>query len=187
MIIVDNVSLAEEVKNLCFECDLTKCKGACCVEGDEGAPLEENEISIIEDYLDKIKPYMEKAGIEVVEKFGAFDYGADGSFVTPLVNDAECAFVMFENDIAYCAIERAYRNGDIDWVKPISCHLYPIRIQKHAAFDAALYHRWPICDPALENGKKIGDPLYITLKDPLVRAYGKDWYKQLVVAVKEYK
>jgi hypothetical protein len=180
MIVVDNVIVSEDVAFVEFACDLKACHGDCCVEGDEGAPLEEDEIGIIEDYLDEIKPFMTGEGLTVVEKNGVFDYGIGGEYVTPLVNDRECAFVYFEDGISYCAIEKAYLEGKTDFRKPVSCHLYPIRITKYKDYDAVNYHKWPVCDAALILGRKKGEPLYKTLKEPLIRKYGTAWYYQLV-------
>ena len=179
MITIDDKIISDEVINMHFMCDLKACSGNCCVEGDEGAPLEEEEIGIIEDALDDIVPYMRTEGLEVVDRHGVFDYGMDGDYVTPLVNDKECAFVYFENNISFCAIEKAHREGKIDFVKPISCHLYPIRITKFQDFEAVNYHEWPICSPALKHGKSLGIPMYKMLKEPLIRKYGSDWYQKL--------
>ncbi|OIP01697.1 MAG: hypothetical protein AUJ98_03635 [Bacteroidetes bacterium CG2_30_33_31] len=185
MIVVENVIVSEDVAFVEFNCDLKSCHGDCCVEGDEGAPLEDYEIGIIEDYLDDIKPFMVEEGIKIVEKNGTFDYGMDGEYVTPLVNDRECAFVYFENGISFCAIEKAFLQGKIDFRKPISCHLYPIRITKYKDYDAVNYHRWPVCDAALILGHKKGEPLYITLKEPLIRKYGSAWYHLLLAEIKK--
>ena len=179
MIIVDDKIVSDDLVSVYFSCNLHACHGDCCVEGDEGAPLEEEEIGILEDALDEIKPYMRAEGLEVVNEFGVFDYGVDGDYVTPLVNDRECAFVYFENGIAFCAIEQAYRKGLIDFMKPISCHLYPIRINKYRTFEAVNYHQWPVCAPALEQGKQQGIPVYKAMKEPLVRKYGAEWYRKL--------
>jgi len=183
MISIGKTIVSEEVIKKQFSCDLKACYGECCVQGDSGAPLEENEIGIIEDYLDDIKPYMTADGIKAIEKSGVFDYDTDGEFVTTLVEDKECAFVYFENDIAFCAIEKAYREGKIDYFKPISCHLYPIRISKFKDFEAVNYHKWGICDMALVKGKKEKKALYEFVKEPLIRKYGQKWYDQLVEEV----
>lgn len=183
MMNVNNILVSDDIKDVCFVCDLSKCKGTCCVEGDAGAPLEEEEISLLEDYLEEIYPYMLPGGIEVVKNTGVFDYDMFGHFVTPLVNDRECAFVYFEEGIARCAIEKAYQEGKIPFAKPVSCHLYPIRISGTKDFEAVNYHEWKICDPALENGYKNKVPLYIFLKDSLIRKYGKQWYHQLVILI----
>jgi len=179
MITIDNTIISDELIEKKFVCDLKKCKGECCVEGDEGAPLEEEEISIIEDYIDLIKPYMTEQGRKVVEKTGVFDYGADGDFVTPLVNDCECAFTILKDGIAFCAIEKAFLEKKINFQKPISCHLYPVRIKKYKDFEAVNYHQWHVCNPATKLGEKLGVPVYKFLKEPLIRKYGKQWYQKL--------
>lgn len=179
MIIIDKTLVSEDLKQECFACDLSKCKGECCVQGDAGAPLEEEEIGIIEDFIDEIKPYMEEKGRLVVEEQGVFDYDSDGSYVTPLVNDRECAFVYFEDGIAWCAIEKAWKEGKISYQKPISCHLYPVRLSQLSAYEAVNYHKWEICKPAREKGKKENATLYKFLEGPLKRKYGEEWYKKL--------
>jgi hypothetical protein len=168
-----------------FVCNVKRCLGACCVAGDAGAPLEESEISVLEDYLDKIRPYMTERGIKSVQELGVFDYDMKGDFVTPLVNGGECAFTNFHNGIAYCAIEKAYEDGKIPFQKPVSCHLYPVRITRFNKMEAVNYDKWQICKPALKNGKKIGVPLYVFLKSSLSRKYGKEWYDELVKAIED--
>jgi hypothetical protein len=185
MIVVDGVIVSDDLFEVQFCCDVKKCLGVCCVEGDAGAPLEEEEISKLEDHMDDIKPYMRKACIEVVDHAGVFDYDADGEYVTPLLHDRDCIFVYYENEIAKCAIEKAYEDGKIDFQKPLSCHLYPVRITQQRNFEAVNYHRWQICDPALKNGTKLGLKLYQFLKDPLIRKYGEDWYNKLVKEIEQ--
>ena len=175
MLIVDNIFISDEILNQYFACDLSCCNGSCCIEGDAGAPLEEEEIAILEDYIDKIKPFMSEKGIDVVMQNGVFDYDMEGGLVTPLVNDKECAFVYFENSIAKCAIEKAYLEKEIDFQKPISCHLYPIRIMKNNAYDVLNYHQWGICNAARVNGKNMKINLFDYLTVPLTRKYGKEW------------
>jgi hypothetical protein len=160
--------------------------GACCIEGDAGAPLEEEEIGIIEDLIDKIKPYMTPEGIQVVEELGVFDYDAAGGFVTPLINDRDCAFIYFEGNIAKCAIEKAYLEKKIKYKKPISCHLYPVRIIEYPDYDAVNYHKWEICSPACSNGQRMQLPLYKYLQEPLTRAYGHEWFKKLESYAQEH-
>ncbi len=179
MIKLLNSLISDDLKEVSFACDIEKCKGACCIEGDAGAPLEEEEISLLEDYMDRIKPYMVSAGIEEVEQMGVFDYDAEGKFVTPLVSGRECVFVFTENGIARCAIEKAYQEKAIPFPKPLSCHLYPVRIKKAGRTDLVNYHEWPICSDAVENGKKLDLPLYRFLEEALVRKYGKPWYDRL--------
>jgi len=184
MISIGNTIISEEVIKTQFSCDLKACHGECCIQGDSGAPLEEKEIGIIEDYLDDIIPFMTEAGIETVKLKGIFDYDEDGDYVTTLVEDRECAFVYFEDEIAFCAIEKAYREGKIDFYKPISCHLYPIRISKYSGFEAINYHKWNICELALLKGQKESIALYEYVKEPLIRKYGEKWYQSLVDEIK---
>ncbi len=180
MIAIDKTLISDELGSIRFCCDLSACKGQCCVDGDAGAPLDEEEISILEDYFDEIKPFMTQDGVDQVELSGVFDYDMFGMYVTPLVNGRECAFVYHENGIALCAVEKAWKEGKIPFQKPISCHLYPVRISKYNDFDAVNYNEWHICKPALLNGKKNDVLLYVFLKDSLVRKYGEAWYKELV-------
>lgn len=180
MIIVDDILVSDEIKEIVFECNLPVCKGDCCVIGDAGAPLDEKEISILEDDIDDIKPYMTDRGLEVINRVGVFEYDTDGEYVTPLVDEVECSFVYFEDSISYCSIEKAYLEGKTKFQKPISCHLYPIRLSKIGPSTAINYHKWNICSSALITGKKTGTPLYKYLKIPLIRKFGKTWYDKLV-------
>lgn len=171
-----------------FVCDLNACKGACCVAGDAGAPLKIEEVSIIEDALDEIKPFMRQEGIDVVDKEGVFYMDQDNEPVTSLINGGECAFVTFDkNGIAKCAIEEAHAAGVIEFKKPISCHLYPIRVKKFNDFTALNYDQWDICTPACECGEKLDVPVYRFLKEPLIRAYGGAFFDELCVVDKELK
>lgn len=186
MIAIDNTLNSDDLHKVCFVCNLEKCKGACCVEGDAGAPLEEHEISELEDNLDYIKPFMLPRGIEAVDELGVFDYDAHGHYVTPLVNGAECAFVVFTTEgIASCAIEQAWQAGKSKFRKPVSCHLYPVRISRYNDFEAVNYHQWHICKPALELGKQLEVPMYRFLKDSLIRKYGSKWYDKLCKAIEQ--
>ncbi len=180
MKVTGNVMVPDELQQVCFACDVTRCKGACCVEGDAGAPLTEEEISLLEDYIDRVLPFMEKAGQEVVRRHGVFDWDMEGNYVTPLVNDRECAFACFINGIAHCAIEKAWEAGILPMRKPESCHLYPLRL---SVLDNGMvnivYHRWPICNSALENGLEQGISLQDFLKEALIRKFGEEWYREL--------
>jgi hypothetical protein len=180
MIIIGNTIISEDILNIKFACDLATCHGACCVEGDAGAPLEIEEISLLEDYIEQIKSFMTPAGIDVIARSGVFDYDIHGHFVTPLVNDLECAFVFFENGVARCAIEKAYDEKKIRFRKPVSCHIYPIRIQCFNNFDALNYHSWSICTSALKKGIKDNTYLFHFLKEPLIRKYGDKWFRQIL-------
>ncbi len=171
-----------------FVCDLPKCKGMCCVYGESGAPLDDEEITILEQVYPTVKQYMTPAGIEVVEKEGVYITDPDSDKVTPLIGDSEdCVYTYTEDGVVYCAIEKAYLNGEITFRKPVSCHLYPIRITKYSDFEAVNYHQWSICCDALRLGKKTGTPLYVFLKEPLIRKYGADWYEQLCLAAEHVK
>lgn len=179
MIILEEIMISDHLRNVHFCCDLQQCKGACCVEGDAGAPLEEEEISLLEDYIETIKLFMVPKGIREVEKTGVFDYDAEGKFVTPLVNGNECCYVYLEEGIARCAIEKAFQEKVIPFPKPLSCHLYPVRIKPVGNQDAVNYHKWHICNKALENGMKLKTPLYRFLEEALIRKYGRSWYNKL--------
>ena len=167
----------------CFACDLTQCKGICCVEGNAGAPLEMDEVDVLEEEWENYRPYMTPEGIEAVERQGFMVVDPDGDYTTPLVDDAECAFSCEENGITYCAIERAWKEGKTSFRKPISCHLYPIRLASFSNGSIGLnYHRWEVCRPACECGKRLGIPVYRALKEPIVRRFGEDFYHQLEAA-----
>ena len=186
MLQIGSTIVSLEVLEKHFMCRLQSCKGICCVCGQSGAPLEEDEIIILQNIIEKLKPYMTTAGIEVVEKKGVFDIDFDNDKVTPLVgNSEECAFCFYDEDIAFCAIEKAFLSGETDFRKPVSCHLYPIRITKYKDFDAVNFHSWNICNNALLFGKQKKMPVYIFLKEPLIRKYGAEWYEQLNYAASE--
>lgn len=171
-----------------FVCDLNACKGVCCVAGDAGAPLKLDEVSIIEDAIDEIKPFMRQEGIDVVDAVGVFYMDQDNEPVTSLIEGAECAFVTFDDKgIAKCAIEEAHASGAIDFKKPISCHLYPIRVKKFNDFTALNYDQWDICAPACACGEKLDVPVYKFLKEPLIRAYGEEFFDELCIVDKELK
>ncbi len=167
-----------------FCCDLSACKGACCVHGDSGAPLNEDEKEILKKVYPDVKKFMREEGIKAVEEQGVSVVDSEGDTVTPLINKGECAFVVFENGVSLCAIEMAHKSGIIDWLKPLSCHLYPIRIKSYKSFDAVNFDTWDICSPALKKGRGLGLPAYVFVKDALIRAYGEDWFDQLDYAAK---
>lgn len=177
MIIVDNAIVSDDIRDCRFCCDLAKCKGECCIEGDCGAPLLESEIPVLESILPEVKPYMTAEGIAVVEQEGVSSLDNAGEPCTPLINDRDCAYIAYgENGCAFCAIEQAARAGKIDFLKPVSCHLYPIRVDDFGEFVAVNYHQWDICRCA----KNQGEPLYKYLKEPLIRRFGEDWYEELL-------
>ncbi|MBQ3070488.1 MAG: DUF3109 family protein [Tidjanibacter sp.] len=183
MIEIDGKIIATDLLTEEFCCDLSVCKGECCVEGDSGAPLDIEEVDLLEQEWENYKPYMTPEGVEEVECQGFMVVDVDGDYTTPLVDGAQCAYAFKENGITFCAIERAYREGKTTFLKPISCHLYPIRVKRFSTGDYGLnLHRWNICKCAFECGKKNGVKLYRALREPIVRAFGEDFYEQLCQA-----
>lgn len=194
MIQIDNTIVSLDVFEECFVCDLAVCRGACCIEGDGGAPLTAGEINQLEDALEELLPFMTAAGSAAVRESGVFTVDRDGDCVTTLVPEGPdggaCAFACTENGIRYCAVEKAQRAGAISFAKPVSCHLYPIRITAYKDFDAVNVHRWDICACARRNGRALQIPVYRFLKEPLIRKYGAEWYEKLLVAadyVRQYR
>ena len=188
MIQIDDKLISEDLFSEEFVCNLAKCKGICCVEGDAGAPLDEDETHILDEIYPKIKSYLRPEGIQAIEEQGTYTLDFEGDLVTPLVNNAECAYVIFdEKGYTKCAIEKAYEDGVIDWQKPISCHLYPIRITEYSNFSAINYHEWDICSDACTLGKELGVKVYQFLKKPLIRKYGEEFYQTLSEAAEEWE
>ena len=180
--------VSEAILDNDFACNLSACKGACCVDGDAGAPLEESELEILKEIYPKIKSYLTEKGIEAIEDQGVYTTNEDGEFETPLVDGADCAYVVYdENKTALCGIEEAYSQGDIAWKKPISCHLYPIRVKDYSEFSAINYHKWQICDSACELGKSLEFPIYKFVREALIRKFGADSYDELEAIAKKIK
>ncbi|UTW64176.1 DUF3109 family protein [bacterium SCSIO 12741] len=173
--------VSEDVFAKKFVCDLAACKGACCVEGDGGAPLTDEEAKKIEDDLPQIKPYLRSEGLEAIEKDGVwYEDSTDGEKLTTLINGGECAFVAFDDDgTAKCGIEQAWKEGKTDFKKPVSCHMYPVRIQEYRNFTAVNYHQWDICKAACDCGEKLQVPVYRFLKESLIRKFGEEWYQEM--------
>jgi len=179
MIQIENTILSEDLFEKAFVCDINRCKGACCVEGDAGAPLELKEIDQLENELENIKPYLTSKGNKSIDNQGVFSVDQDGDYVTTLNDGKECSFTVFDqNGIAQCGIEKAYLDGKSTFRKPASCHLYPIRISKIGELEALNYHHWPICEAACELGAKLQVKVYQFLKEPLIHRYGEEWYQQ---------
>lgn len=179
MIIHENTLLSEDLFEKHFICDLGKCKGACCVEGDFGAPVTQEEIETLNEILPAISPYLRREGLEVIAKKGVSETDCDGDLVTTCLPTGECSFAVYENGVLGCGIEKAWKAGATSFRKPLSCHLYPIRVSSVAEYDALNYHRWEVCKPACRLGEEHKVPLYRFLKDALVRAYGREWYDEL--------
>ncbi|HNW99148.1 MAG TPA: DUF3109 family protein [Bacteroidales bacterium] len=183
MIIIENTLVSENIVDKKFVCDLSKCKGECCVAGDAGAPLEESELPILEELYPYYKEYLTPEGIKAIKKHGFFVVDDDKEFLTPMVSKEKyCAYVYYDGDIAKCAIEKAFFEGKIKFRKPISCHLYPVRITQLRDVDAVNYHQWDICKCACELGEKKNVPVFRFLEEPLKRKYGEEWYRALEAA-----
>lgn len=172
-----------------FCCDLDICKGQCCVEGDAGAPLEMDEIAKLEEVLPVIWNDLSEAARKVVDAQGVAYSDAEGDLVTSIVNRRECVFSYIDSaeGVCKCAIEKAYHEGKTSFYKPISCHLYPIRLKKFKDFTAVTNHRWSVCSCAETKGHKLQLPVYKFLKTPLIRRFGEAWYKELEEAAKAYE
>ena len=189
MIIVGNTIVSDDIADQHFCCALATCKGACCIDGDSGAPLREEEVAILEALLPEVEPYMTPEGIAAVREQGVAVRDNDGDLGTPLIAGSACAYITYGDDgCALCAIEKAYREKkcqfstfNFQFPKPVSCHLYPIRVEDYGEFTAVNYHQWDICRCA----KGHGDPLYITLKEPLIRRFGTEWYDELIEQINQ--
>ncbi|MEZ2413859.1 DUF3109 family protein [Muriicola sp. E247] len=180
--------VSEEIIEKDFVCNLTACKGACCVDGDAGAPLEESETQILRDIYHKVKPFLRQEGIEAIEEQGHYVIGEDGEWETPLIGKKECAYTVFDKKgIAKCGLEEAYNEGVTSWKKPVSCHLYPVRITEYTNLTAVNYHKWQLCDPACDLGESLQVPIYKFVRDALVRKFGENWYAELVEIANEHK
>jgi hypothetical protein len=179
---IDDKIVSTQIFERKFVCDLNACKGACCIKGDAGAPLTDEEVNIIEEEFENFLPYMRPEGIEAVNKSGVFYVDQENDMATTLVNDQECAFVYFDNNgITKCAIEAAFLAGKTNFKKPISCHLYPIRVKQFQDFTALNFNYWDICEPACQCGDKLNVPVYKFLKEPIIRAFGEDFYQELEI------
>jgi len=184
---IDNTVISDLLIDKKFVCDLSKCKGACCIHGDSGAPLEQEEAELIEANYAEIKKYMRPEGIHAVETYGFHYIDQEHDLVTMLVNQAECAYAVFnEKGIALCAIEKAFLDGKISFRKPISCNLYPVRTKKIGDLEAVNYDEWDICKDALKKGEESGTPVYQFLQDPLTRKFGAEWFEQFDYIAKNY-
>lgn len=169
-----------------FLCDLLKCKGACCVEGDSGAPVTPEEVKAIEEGWPEIEAYIPENHRDEIRKRGFAVVDLDGDLVTPLENNRQCLYSYKENEILKCGIEKAFILGKTKFRKPVSCHLFPIRITEYKRFDAVNYQQIDICKPGRKCGKSEKLPLYVFLKEPLIRKYGEEWYEQLKYAAENY-
>jgi hypothetical protein len=185
---IGNTLISEEIIEKNFQCNLSACKGACCVKGNGGAPLEKNEAEILDKNFEKISPYISSKGKKVIEQKGKYVYDKQGSLETPLINGKECVYVSYNsNGLLECGIEKAFIKGEINLIKPNSCHLYPVRVKNYSSFTAVNYHHWNICSEACELGEELKKPIYEFVKDALIRRFGKSWYLELEKVSKELK
>ena len=183
MIAIDNILVSDQVISEQFVCDLTQCKGGCCEDGDAGAPLEKEEMAVLKENFSKIKPYLTKEGLAQIEKDGLYQYTREFGWVTPTVNGKMCAYGHRDNNgIIKCGIEEAYLNQEITWKKPISCHLYPIKISHSKRQDLEYVNYEPredMCKPGCKLGKRLKVPVYVFLKEAITRKYGQSFYQTL--------
>ncbi|MBK8806120.1 MAG: DUF3109 family protein [Bacteroidales bacterium] len=187
MIQIDNTIVSLDIIEKQFFCDISKCKGICCYEGDSGAPVTPEEVKIIQSNLDKIIPYLSFQAVKNIKENGIAYIDIDNSLVLSLMNKTEeCVFALKVDGVYQCAIEKAYYDKKIDFIKPISCHLYPIRIDQYENYEAVNYHRWHICNHAGLKGKALKLSLKDFLKEPLIRKYGEKWYNTLDSIAKDY-
>ena len=188
MIAIENILVSDEVVESQFVCDLSKCKGGCCEDGDAGAPLTKKELTELNNAYDAAKPYMTKEGVAVTEKQGRYEYDREFGWVTPTIQGKMCAYgYRDKKGVIMCAFEQAYNDGKTTWKKPVSCHLYPIKIKKSKEYEMLNYEpRESLCSPACALGEKLKVPTYVFLKDALIRKYGEDFYHLLEKAAEQY-
>ena len=179
MIALGDTLISEDVFDTLFACDLKACKGACCVEGESGAPLTEEEVERLEEAFEVVKGQLRPEALAVIDKVGLFEVDQDGEYVTPIIEGRECVYATFDADgTAKCGLERAYFEGKTQWRKPMSCHLYPIRVKELLDFTALNYHQWHICEAARLCGKAEKITVLDFCKDALVRRFGEAWYEE---------
>lgn len=183
---IDNILVSEEIITECFSCDYEKCNGACCIIGDSGAPLLEEECEAIEKEYSDFSSIMSEEGRKIISEKGFFEIDSDGDIVTPLVGQGgKCAYTCIENGHCYCSMERSYIAGRLNFKKPISCWLYPIRVSTLKNGQMVLnLHRWHICAEAFLKGRREHIPVYVFLREPLIHLFGEEFYKELSEAAK---
>ncbi|GHT20060.1 hypothetical protein AGMMS4957_05850 [Bacteroidia bacterium] len=188
MIQIEDKIVSLDVLEQFFCCDLAACKGCCCVEGDAGAPVAMDEIAQLEAVVPIVWDRLSDKAKKVIDEYGPVYVDADGEFVTSIVDGKDCVFTCYDADgTCLCAIEQAFRAGETDFSKPVSCHLYPIRLKKYDTFTAVNYHKWFLCEAAAPCGKKRGIKVYQFLKEPLIRKFGQVWYNNLCVVAAEWE
>jgi hypothetical protein len=172
--------ISEDIIEKNFVCNLDKCKGECCRAGDTGAPLDEDEIPVMAELIETVMPYLPKKSQTKIEKEGFWKRDDDYELVTNFHATGECVFVFYdEKKVLKCGFEQAYYDGKIKWKKPVSCHLYPIRVERLKNHTALNYHKWKICSDACKLGKELKVPIYQFVKDGIVRKFGQKFYDEL--------
>jgi len=187
MLRIDDIIFSLDILDKKFVCDLADCHGSCCREGDSGAPLSDEEVKVLNDIWPLIQEYLRPEGLKTVEEQGTSVVDFENDNVTPLIANAECAYTILEEGNFRCAIEKAWSEGKIDFQKPLSCHLFPIRTKKYSDFLAVNYQELPLCSGARRKGFKDGVYMYEFLKEPLIRAVGEKVYGELCIAAEELK
>lgn len=187
MLQIDNTIVSVRILEEKFACDLGSCHGCCCRYGDSGAPLTTEEAVILGKIWPDVKDFLRPEGIVTIEEKGTSITDFEGECVTPLIGNEECAYAIIENDTWFCGIERAWFARKVNFRKPISCHLFPVRVKNYTDFKAVNYEEWPICGAAVTYGKTKNIKLFKFLKEPLIRAFGKEWYEQLEFAANEFE
>lgn len=184
---IGSTLVSEEILENDFVCNLSSCKGECCVAGDAGAPVTEEEKEILAEVYPVVKPLLRQSGVDAIEVQGTCVVGDDGELETPLIEGKECAYVIYDDKTAICGIEQAYNQGFIGFKKPVSCHLYPVRVKQYSEFQGVNYDRWEICDDACQLGKSLEVPVYQFVKEALIRKFGTVWYEELELVAQELK
>ena len=183
MVEIGRAIISRDILEKDFLCDLQKCKGACCIEGDSGAPVTPEEVILIEKIYPQLKKYLPEKHLNTINSTGFAVIDSDGDLVTPLVDNRQCVYSFFNDQgILTCSIEKAFNDKMTNFRKPLSCHLFPVRITEYKRFDAVNYEKLKICKPAIACGKANRMPLYVFLKYPLIRKYGEEWYRELEIA-----
>lgn len=191
MIAIDHVLVSDEIVSEQFVCDLSKCKGGCCVDGDAGAPLAEEELQHLEEVIDEVLPYLTEESRREIERQGLYTHDKEFGWVTPTIDGSVCVYgIRDEQGVVKCGIEQAYRDGKIGWKKPISCHLFPIKTEKSRNGKTEYMNYLPrtdLCKAACKLGKKLKVPVYVFLKEPIIRRYGAEFYRALEAAATHLK
>ena len=184
MLRIRNFIISDDLLEKKFICDLPACLGNCCRYGDSGAPLTGDEVKILEEVKNKVMPYLRPEGKEAIEIKGTSMRDFEGDMVTPLIGDDECAYTILDNNVLKCGIEKAWSDGRINFRKPESCHLFPVRIKEYSDFTTVNYEEWSICSPARHKGQREGIYVYQFLKEPLIRVLGNEVYNEICLAAR---